>query len=242
VGDKEDVVPLEGETGLCGTEKTGEKRTKEIADDKPAKRRQSTQQVDGMEDIQKQLLRLQQQQEKGNVENLLAQVRTLAMRPHTENDLLIASLENLSDAANLYNHADAETFKLALKACRENSASGKLHGLVIKLLGTDAAKKAQVAIEGWRKAAQKASKEKDNPTPNKSIPVTGHNVGSPQFPQNPWYSPFPTPFGQFAPRPLGRGRGRGMRPYMPRQCLICKSGDHLVSACPFNTFNKDKST
>ena len=117
--------------------------------------KKTAQEIEGIEELEEQFLQLKQQQEKGHVDALLAQVRTLAMRPHTDNDLLIATLENLYDVANLLSHPNTETYEVALKACRENSSSGKLHGLIIKLVGTEAAKKAQTAILGWRKAEKR---------------------------------------------------------------------------------------
>ena len=64
------------------------------------------------------------------------------------------------------------------KACRENSLSGKLHGLIIKLVGTEAAKKAQTAIEGWRKAEKKAAKDKEAPS---SESLQQHQMLTPHF-------------------------------------------------------------
>ena len=165
------------------------------------------------------------------------------MRPHTDNDLLIAALENLYDVANLCSHPNTETYKVALKACRENSSSGKLHGLIIKLVGTEAAKKAQTAIEGWRKSEKKAAKDKEAPSSEK--PATASNVNAPFQAQNPWLFGMPqfgSPWNPFSMRSQTRGRGRGGRQYTSRQCFICRSPEHMVSACPHNTYNKDKST
>ena len=102
---------------------------------------------------------MKQTQEKANVQLALSQVRTLAIRSSSTNSVLIAALESLYDATTISNHAQKDTYKFALKACRENESSGPLHGLIIRLLGTDEAKKTQVALEAWKKSQKKNIQE-----------------------------------------------------------------------------------
>ena len=180
------------------------------------------------------------------MQSALSQVRTLALRTTTPNQVLLASVEHLYDLASASSHKDTEIYKMALKACRENEGAGRLHSLVTKLLGTDAAKKTQTAIDQWHKVAKKEKEgEKKKEDQGSSYPVMpGQSVPSypvmpgqsvPSYPvmpgPSPWFYPYQRP---------SRGRGRGGRPMGPRTCFICKSTDHMVSGCPHNTFTKDK--
>ena len=108
--------------------------------------------------VEEELKRLREEKHQSTVAQILQQVRTLARRPTTSNDVLIASLENLYDEANLTGHEDTELFKTTLQACRTNFTEGQLHGLITKLIGTEAAKKAQAAIDQWRRAEAKSVK------------------------------------------------------------------------------------
>ena len=92
---------------------------------------------DRIEMLEGELERMKQTQEKANVQLALSQVRTLATRSSSTNSVLIAALESLYDATTISNHAQKDTYKFALKACRENESSGPLHGLIIRLLGTE---------------------------------------------------------------------------------------------------------
>jgi hypothetical protein len=90
------------------------------------------------------------------VETALAQVRALADRSTSTNASLIASLEVLSDQASINNHADKEHYKIALKAVRgKEKCQTPLQGLVVKLIGSDAAKKVNASVDSWLKANKK---------------------------------------------------------------------------------------
>ena len=205
------------------------------------------------EELQEEVKKMKSDQEQfkyDSVEFHLQQVRTLALRPSTPNEVMLATVETLYDTANALKHPDTDTYKIALKACRENVNSGKLHGLVTKLLGTDAAKKAQSAIEAWKKAERKKEKQegKDKDTPSTNVNNTAANSmnnvpnqmqGFGQAPPPWWFGNFGATGYQSFQRPsFYRGRGRGGRTNN-RQCFICRSSDHMVSSCPYNSL-KDK--
>ena len=107
--------------------------------------------VDRFHLLEGEIKRLKQAQEGTNVQMALTQVRTLALRSSTPNGVLLASLESLHDTAVAADHHDKELFKMALKASRDNDSSGSLHGLVTRLLSTESAKKAQTAVDAWKK-------------------------------------------------------------------------------------------
>ena len=52
-------------------------------------------------------------------------------------------------------HPQADNYKLSLKACRDLEYEDELRSLVIKLVGSDVAKKVNTAIEGWKKVQRK---------------------------------------------------------------------------------------
>ena len=185
----------------------------------------------------------------------LHQVRNLAKRPATSNDVLLAAIETLYDSANMASHPDVETYKMTLHACREHSQEVPLQGLVIKLLGTDAAKKAPTAIDQWKKVNKTKSSKSESAekktegaatvstskpdanqmNPNNIPPWLAFGLGNPfHYPGFSGYSAFP---GGYPGRNMrGRGRGRGTG----RHCFLCRSTDHMLAACPYNTF-KDKT-
>ena len=74
----------------------------------------------------------QEQFKHDSVEFHLQQVRPLALHPSTPNKVMLATIETLYDTANALKHPDTDTYKIALKAYRENVNSGKIYGLVIK--------------------------------------------------------------------------------------------------------------
>ena len=152
----------------------------------------------------------------------LAQVRTLALRSTSSNQVLLAALETLYDVATNTSHDEADTYKMALKACRDQEELGPLHGLVTKLLGTEMAKKTQTAVDSWKKAMNKKTAKKEDMQTQSPAPAS-------------WSNQYVGSFGG------GRGRGRGFRnpnrPTAPRACFICRSVEHLLQNCPYNVFN-----
>jgi len=192
-----------------------------------------------LEVVESELKRMKDESSATSVQMHLNQVRTLARRPTSTNDGLLAAVEALYDVANATGHKQTESYKTALQACRENCSGGRLHSLVTKLLGTEAAQKAQTAIDAWKKAESKAAKTEAHESPSsgsKQEAAPRLDSGFPNFPGFPWFPWGPPPF---SGRPFrGRGRGRGAGPPSGRQCFICKSPDHVLNECPFNTFKK----
>ena len=166
------------------------------------------------------------------MEAALSQVRALALRTTTDNAVLVAALEALADTAAAHNHADADQYKLVLKACRDSEALGPLHGLINKLIGTEMAKKIATSLEGWKKALKKEGPQANSNNQQQQA-SSGSRTGSQGFmppgPFGPYGGPPPhwPPFGNFR----GRGRGRPQGP-RPRTCYYCKSPDHLLMECP----------
>jgi hypothetical protein len=185
--------------------------------------------------IESEMKRLRQEQEGGSVKSALSQVRTLALRSSTPNGVLLAALEQLHDIAVVADHPDKDAYKMAMKACRDNDGSGQLHGLVTRLLGTDSAKKAQTAVDSWKKYLKKAEKEKQDKD-RESVKDDKKQKGKET---NLFDQVIPLLFQSFLP---SRGRGRG-RPFQRsgqssvRTCYVCRSSDHLMSGCPLNPRN-----
>ena len=117
---------------------------------------------------------MKETQEIGTVEAVLSQVRTLALCTNT---VLIAAMETLSDTAWRVDHKDKGHFKMSLKACREQESEGDLHSLIIKLLGSDVAKKVNTSIEAWKKALKKSEARSDK--------KAKQNAGHDQWPTGP---------------------------------------------------------
>lgn len=187
------------------------------------------QETDRMDTLEGEIKKLKQDQEKGNVQMALAQVRTLALRQSTSNAFLLAAVENLYDTAVNANNEEKDMYKMTLKACRENDKAGPLHGLIIKLVGNDTAKKAQVAIDSWKKALKKADKELKEEKKKEDLVSPYFQYAAPRL----------TPqYGQ-AFNYSWRGRGRPNRGGFrgARTCFLCRSPDHIVATCPFNTFS-----
>ena len=91
-----------------------------------------------------------------SVDTALAQVRTMALRSTTPNEVLLAAMETLSDAAQRIGHKEADHYKLSLKMLKEYEHWGPLNSLVIKLVGSDVAKKVNACVDTWKKALTKS--------------------------------------------------------------------------------------
>ena len=192
-------------------------------------------QEDRMETLEREIKKLKKSSDAGNVDLALAQVRMLAGRSSTSNEVLIAAMEALHDAASFCDHTDKDLFKMAVRACRENDHGGPLHGLIIKLIGTDTAKKAQTAVDAWKKVQKKCNKKNEHS--NKAASEVGNTPTSLMNSQSQFLSNLVTQFaGRFSHRPYQfRGRGRGFRrpsPSANRPCFLCQSTDHWASTCP----------
>jgi hypothetical protein len=187
-----------------------------------------------LQTLESELKRLRQDHDGGSVTTALAQVRTLALRVSTSNGVLVAALETLYDAAVLADHVEKDHYKMALKACRENDAGGPLHALITRLVGTDSARKAQIAVDSWKKTMKKAEKENEKGADDKDDKEKGKKTGADT---SMWSQFAPLLFQGFSGMQRGRGRGRylnRMPPQAPRACYLCRSTDHFMAACPLN--------
>jgi hypothetical protein len=115
----------------------------------------------------------------------------------------------------------------------------------MKLLGTESAKKAQTAIDSWKKTMKKEQKgEKADKDKAKAKDTEREDYRSQYYQfQPPWYQ---------SPRPSFRPRGfRGGRrlwnqfPRFPAArpfaCFLCNSLDHFVKDCPQHNSQKVKT-
>jgi hypothetical protein len=186
-----------------------------------------------IDELEKSLKRLKDDHERGSVESALKQVRTLALRQSTDNGVLIAAMENLYDTASRADHEDLEVFKIALKMCRENDKSGPLQTLVTRLVGTDQARKAQSAVDTWRKAKKKEEKEK------KDIEKEKDKDKEKKFDQamqgGYGYGSYQNNRRGFRGRRNFRFGSRVNSNY--RNCFLCNSPDHFARFCPQNLSN-----
>jgi len=188
----------------------------------------STSATDRLSEVENELKKLKESHSAGGVEYALKQVRNLALRSSTDNGVLLAAMESLHDAAVITNHADAPIYKMTLKSCRENDDTGyPLHTLITKMIGDEASKKAQAAIDAWQKSARKAKQMKEEAKGKKNS-STDENGDRPST--STWFPSFAS-------------RGRGSRQYAGRGrrgaasgCFICKSPEHFMRNCPFNSF------
>ena len=167
------------------------------------------------------------------VDTALAQVRALADRTSTTNSSLIAALEVLSDQAAIHNHPDKEQFKMALKVVRAKEDMGvPLQGLVIKLVGTDAAKKVNASVDSWLKAQKKRPSSSEGASKNSKDKES--DPSSSQGLANPLLIAQTVAQVQAAQQGAWRGRSRGSnrpRYSAARLCYICKSPEHLAAKC-----------
>jgi hypothetical protein len=183
---------------------------------------------------------------KVSVETALAQVRALADRPTSTNASLVAAMEVLSDIAIINEHVEREHFKIALKAVRQREhVSTPLHGLIVKLIGSDVSKKVNSSVDSWLKANKRLTSSDLSLNPQSNVfdqfnrwPYNASN----QF-SNPQNQNWQYPSQQMTPGSFRGGRwGRPQRfrgpPRFPTQhqplraCYACKATDHLMDKCP----------
>eukprot|EP00919_Chromeraceae_sp_WS-2016_P079430 GHVR01187991.1.p1 GENE.GHVR01187991.1~~GHVR01187991.1.p1 ORF type:complete len:147 (+),score=37.30 GHVR01187991.1:158-598(+) len=139
---------------------------------------------DRLHSLEKEVKRLKAESVHGSVDSALQQVRHLADKLNVDNNILLSSVEQLSDAAMLCGHPERDAYKHYLRACRQLEDSPQLRKLGINLLGDSTAKRVSNALEAVRKA--------DGSGPQGVAPPPGY--GGP---------PAPGMFPPWAPAPPG---------------------------------------
>ncbi len=165
------------------------------------------------------------------------QGRVALMQPHT----VIATIENLVEAAQRAHAKEAEYFKQALCEARRHQDSESFPELIIHLFGTHESKKVQAAIQAWSKQRKPDVKAAEKNAP---APEQGH---APSFyaPPPPYYPPpgygYPQPWQHPEPTQGGYGRrggynarrgGRAQPRPVPGKCFYCGEQGHRVADCP----------
>ncbi len=170
------------------------------------------------------------------------QTRVALMQPHT----VVATIENLVEAAQRAQCKDADYYKQALAEVRRNQDSDGLPELVVHLFGTPESKKVQAAVHAWskhRKAEVKPSEKSSPATETASAPQYFPPAPPPPAfypPQS--YSYPPQPFHQYDVAPAGyvrrggSGARRGARMSQARpnaqKCYGCGQMGRRALDCP----------
>jgi hypothetical protein len=208
-------------------------------------------QGDRLAAMERELKRMREATHQESVEQALKQVRSLASKPTVSGTVLVASIENLVDTAMRTGHAQAQAYKMSLRAVAEFEGSPEIRSLVLSLFGDATAKRLTKIVDDWRKTVPKTAPPTSSPSsPSHIASVSPVLAPMQQLQAPPGYLPSPlqhpnysypvppsyygSPPAYYSSRGGRRGRGRGYSQQQGGQklaCFVCGEG-HLARDCP----------